>query len=557
VGARSDGVAAVLVVAWRKPEPPCRDGDAGYLKIAATLLANALADETRRDPQPALPDAIVASIAHPVVVVDRSGIIVSVNAAWTAFATLHRFAPPDSSTVGMSYLDLSWHAGAGRSAGGVTLKEAVEAVCRGMSDEFVTMCTCDLPGGERWWMITVTRLRHAHGGAVVEHVPLSHQAIEHLAQGIGNRLFERLADAAPVPIWISAADGTLLYANQHWSLSDGDGVASKRRRAWTDAIHPDDRRRVVELFRSALARREAFVTELRVTSTDGSYRWCSCRAAPRYTAAGELDSYVGVCPDATGQHQWETAFTHVAGKLVAAQESERIRIARELHDDLGQQTAVVASKLDMLMAECPVRDAGLISRIGEIQSGVHEMAVAIHTLSHQLHPAKLRLLGLVPTLDALCRDESTAGGVAVRFESTDAPGDLPEDTALCLFRVAQEAVRNATKHSGATHIEVVLSATGAQLVLEVSDNGAGFNPLAPSAGLGLMTMRERVQLVRGVLTVKASHPHGTTIRIAVPATHQPDATPHRPTVAPARPRAAFPAPPVRRVSASRGPRSNG
>jgi signal transduction histidine kinase len=210
---------------------------------------------------------------------------------------------------------------------------------------------------------------------------------------------------------------------------------------------------------------------------------------------------------------WKSAFDRVAGKLVAAQESERIRIARELHDDLGQQTAVLASKLDILVQK---GEKGFRTGISEIQSRVQELATTIHNLSHQLHPAKLRLLGLVQTLAALCRDESFSSGVAIRFSSVDVPRQLPEDVALCLFRVAQEGVRNALKHSGATTIDVALAATASQIVLHVSDNGSGFNPLARSAGLGLLTMRERVQLVRGVLSMQPARPHGSTLRIVVP-----------------------------------------
>jgi signal transduction histidine kinase len=250
---------------------------------------------------------------------------------------------------------------------------------------------------------------------------------------------------------------------------------------------------------------------------------------------------------------WKLAFDQVAGKLVASQEAERIRIARELHDDLGQQTAVLASKLDIL-AQTRTVSQRMRSGLSEIRTRVQEIATSIHALSHQLHPAKLRLLGLVRTLEALCRDESIGSGVTVRFESTHVPRHLAEDITLCLFRVAQEGIRNALKHSGATIIDVSLTATAAQIVLQVSDNGAGFNPLVRSAGLGLLTMRERVLLVRGVLSVHPSQPGGTTILTVVPLVPEQGVRPQPELAGAAAPlRAAARVPVARRASAVQDP----
>jgi signal transduction histidine kinase len=305
------------------------------------------------------------------------------------------------------------------------------------------------------------------------------------------------------------------------------------------------------MFRRACQGRRGFDVELRVRSGDGSYRWWRCTAAPHYTAAGEVDWYIGVCSDASGQRRWKSAFEEVAGKLVAAQEAERIHIARELHDDLGQQTAVLGSKVDMLQGghrptlqtqRTPQRET-----VRQIRSAVDQIAATIHALSHRLHPAKLRLLGLVPTLESLCRDESIASGVEIRFGASDLPGKLSDPMELCLFRVAQEGVRNALRHSGATTVDVGLAGKGAQVILTVADNGSGFDPSSTSQGLGLFTMRERVELVGGELTLVSSREKGTTITIVVPLGGEPDAASEN-----GLPPAVSPAPPL--VSgASRGP----
>jgi signal transduction histidine kinase len=137
-------------------------------------------------------------------------------------------------------------------------------------------------------------------------------------------------------------------------------------------------------------------------------------------------------------------------------------------------------------------------------------------LSHQLHPAKLRLLGLVQTLDGLCRELSQQAGVDVRFLGNGIPPEVPEPTALCIFRVAQEALQNALKHSGASRIEVSLAAEASGLTLCVADNGRGFDPLAAEGrGIGFLTMRERVELSGGTFHIDGGS-GGTTICATLP-----------------------------------------
>ena len=504
---RAPGVMAVLMVTWPEGNPAVDESGGRQLRIATALLSQALPIVPLPATRAELSEAMTASVASRIALVDRGGVIVGMNAAWTEFAARHGEAF-QSLSIGMNYLDICRRAAAVGNAEARAVIAGLDAVCRGSSETFSATYTCDVPGEERWWIATIAPLRHAPGGAVIEHIPLSHPAVDDLAQRLGRQEFERLAEAAPVPVWTATRDGQLSYSNDQWP-STPDAPAG---RMWTEPIHPDDRERASAVFRLAVAQRRPFHAELRVRATDGSYRWWSCRAAPRYASTGELEGYVGVCSDAMMTRTWKSAFDHVAGKLVAAQESERKRIARELHDDLGQQTAVLASKLQMLAGPGATYERQMV----EIKSRVQELATTIHNLSHQLHPAKLRLLGLVRTLAALCRDESLASGVAVRFAAVDVPRDLPEDIALCLFRVAQEGVRNALKHSGATTIDVFLSWKASELILQVSDNGSGFDGLAGFAGLGLLTMRERVQLVGGALSVQPHRPRGTTIRIVLP-----------------------------------------
>jgi signal transduction histidine kinase len=233
-------------------------------------------------------------------------------------------------------------------------------------------------------------------------------------------------------------------------------------------------------------------------------------------------------PDAGGEeiHGSEgsvAAGAHVAAllalraKFVAAQESERRRLARELHDDLGQQVALLLLKLDMATGDRQLSPTRLLVTLSETGDGLRRLATAIQDLSHDLYPGRLRLLGLEETLRALCSEVSAASHAQIRFHSDGLPSGVSEEAALSLVRVAQEALRNALKHSEARIIDVLLTATASQLTLRIADDGGGFDSVASQlAGIGLLTMRERVELLGGRLIVTTAPACGTTIEAIVP-----------------------------------------
>ena len=196
-------------------------------------------------------------------------------------------------------------------------------------------------------------------------------------------------------------------------------------------------------------------------------------------------------------------------RLLQAQEVERSRIARELHDDVGQQVALLAIDLEQLnhLKKNPNRGADELTR--EALARTQDVAKSVHDLSHRLHPAKLRLIGLIPALHSLQR-ELASPGLSVTFTHQDIPASLPYDLSLCLFRVVQEALQNVVKHSNARNVAVDLSLEGTDLRLTIVDDGVGFEyETAIGRGLGLVSMRERLESAGGVLTIR-SHPSGGT-----------------------------------------------
>ncbi len=213
----------------------------------------------------------------------------------------------------------------------------------------------------------------------------------------------------------------------------------------------------------------------------------------------------------------EAALASMSRRLIEAQEQERTRIARELHDDIGQRLALLAVELQQLQQD-PPNLPEVRSRMGELQKQTAEIATDIQTLSHELHSAKLEYLGIAAAMRGFCQEFEEQTKVKIDFKSHDLPSPLSPDISLCLFRVLQEALHNSAKHSGVRHVEVGLWGTPDEIHLTVSDSGAGFDSEAAkeARGLGLISMEERLKLLKGTFSIESQPKRGTTIRARVP-----------------------------------------
>jgi PAS domain S-box-containing protein len=221
--------------------------------------------------------------------------------------------------------------------------------------------------------------------------------------------------------------------------------------------------------------------------------------------------------DITQRKLAEAALASVGGRLIEAQEQERRRIARELHDDVGQRLALLAIGLAQLQQSRP-NSSELPSRIGELQKQTSEITADIQSLSHELHSSKLQYLGIAAALRGFCQEFGEQQKVEIDFKTHDLPIPLSPDISLCFFRILQQALHNAAKHSGVRHFEVRLWGTPEEIHLTVSDHGAGFDIEAAKAspGLGLISMEERLKLLKGTLFIESQLQRGTTIHGRVP-----------------------------------------
>ena len=198
--------------------------------------------------------------------------------------------------------------------------------------------------------------------------------------------------------------------------------------------------------------------------------------------------------------------------LLRAQETERARIARELHDDICQRMLLLIIDLESLH-----RARTGVGPTAEALAAARDVATSLHDLSHRLHPTKLRLVGLVAALEQLC-EESSRAGMTIGFTHDHVPLKLAPDVMLCVFRVVQEAVQNAIKHSGARRLSVHVSEAEGVLTLSVADDGVGFDlDAAWHKGVGLSSISERLEAIGGTLQVRSHPGGGTQLTAVVPA----------------------------------------
>ena len=288
---------------------------------------------------------------------------------------------------------------------------------------------------------------------------------------------------------------------------------------WMEHLHPNDLQRILHM-RDQLhdGRLDRFSVEYRYLHPADGERWIRHLAgvARRDANTRAVRTY-GVLRDITDRKQVEDELQELSRLLIRAHEEERALLARELHDDVTQRLAVLA--IDVGRAELATPDGAQATAMRSVREGLVRLSEDIHSLAYQLHPSVLDELGLAEALRAECDRLRRRSSFGLSLELDPLPAAIANDSALCLFRVAQEALNNVIRHAGARAAVVTLRQVEGGLLLAVRDDGVGFD--AASAGkrrsLGLASMRERVRLVDGTLDIESTPGRGTEIVAWVPA----------------------------------------
>lgn len=329
--------------------------------------------------------------------------------------------------------------------------------------------------------------------------------------------FSLAVDNAPVMIWMSDTSKGCTYFNHGWLAFTGRPLNEELGDGWVGGVHPADAERCVADYSAAFVAREKFQLEYRLRRFDGDYRWILDYGVPRYGPDGTFRGYIGSCIDVTDARRTEQELKELSSRLIDAQESERQRIARELHDDFSQQLTLLALELAKLNTHAG-RDPKVEALVLTLEARIRRLAMALNSRAHQLHSSHLDTLGLPSAIQGFCRDFSEQYEIAVDFRQKSIPSPLPSNISLCLFRIVQEGLQNIAKHSRTRNCWIDLAGEGGEILLRIADSGVGFDPASPPGrtGIGMISMRERLRLVNGNIRVLSSPAKGTRLEVRVP-----------------------------------------
>jgi PAS domain S-box-containing protein len=291
-------------------------------------------------------------------------------------------------------------------------------------------------------------------------------------------------------------------------------------------VHPEDKASLEIALAKLNVDRPFLHITYRIIRTDGTVTWLQRNSRAYFNEHGQLQRVVGMIMDVTERKLAEEALSTVSKRLIQAQEQERTRIARELHDDINQRLAILQVEISQMREELPSTQDDLREHLERLRIRLSDTSNEIQAISHGLHSSKLEYLGLVPACRGFCKEVAELQKIRIQFEADDVPSIVPEDVSLALFRVLQESLQNAIKYSRAEHFEVRLRGTSSELQLTVRDDGIGFDVGAAvtNRGLGLISMRERVGLVGGTILITSEPMHGTEVKVRIPVVGITDTT---------------------------------
>jgi len=283
-------------------------------------------------------------------------------------------------------------------------------------------------------------------------------------------------------------------------------------------LFPDDKETYRDTMRSLTSENPTFRAVFRLRRPDGSILWLEKFGRALFDQDGKIVKVYGFATDVTEVRESERVLRELIGRLIATQEEERRRIARELHDHIGQELALLCVQAQRIASGKSEPSNAPRNEAHDLHRRVKDIATDVSKLSHRLHATELDFLGLAPSAERLCHDFSNQYGLPVDFTSKNVPPKLDINKTRCFFRVLQEALQNVAKHSRATHVTVQLEKASNQLVLNVIDNGIGFDTekVRFGSGFGLVSIRERLRLVGGRFTLTSRSGESTTLAAFVP-----------------------------------------
>jgi two-component system, chemotaxis family, CheB/CheR fusion protein len=475
---------------------------------------------------------------------DLSNLLNSVNIPVVMLGndlTIRMFTPPAERLMRLRIADV------GRPIGEIRLAITLEDIEPLLQEVLDTLATRELDVQDRtgrWYLLRLRPYRTADNkieGVVlllldIDEMKRSQDALEQTRD-----FANTVVDAVQVPVVVLDEDLRISTANAAFRSLSGFSSADLERHAFSELLTllwdwPDLRGQLAEL----VAKRNGAVLELEHEMSRPSLR--NFRLVARAIFAEGRPAVLIAIEDVTAQKQAERFLASdrdrlagqvrsaaevlgqtreelrsLAGRLFNSQEEERRRVSRELHDDVSQKLAYLEIEIERLRQNPPVEIEKVQAALTNLRDRAGALSHEVRALSHQLHPSTLEHLGLAAALKSLVEEFGERERMVATFRTSSAPQDVPPEVATALYRIAQEALRNAAKHAGRTHVKVWLEGTESGIQLSIRDFGEGFDLQGPQRrGLGFVSMEERARLVGGTLSIESELGHGTAVTVTVP-----------------------------------------
>jgi len=337
-----------------------------------------------------------------------------------------------------------------------------------------------------------------------------------------------IIDTIPTMAWTVRPDGAVDFVNQRWldytGLSFEEEIEEPNR-----AVHPEDLPRVMEKWLADMAVGKPSEDEMRLRQADGNYRWFLVRTVPLRDELGNIIKWFGTSTEIEDRKQAEDALRRsldelraLAARLQSVREEERTRVARQIHDELGQALTAIKLESASLIRELPGEAKQRSNRAESIAKLADETIQAVRRISAELRPGILDDLGLAPAVEWVAEEFQTRTGTKVQITLPAVDLAIDREHATALFRILQEILTNVARHANATQVNVRLVKEESVLILEVHDNGKGVSTedLSSRRSLGILGMRERALLLGGELAISGSPAFGTTVTVRIPAAYR-------------------------------------
>src|ERR1700680_723737 len=374
--------------------------------------------------------------------------------------------------------------------------------------------------------LTISPVRDSSGlviGAskVARDITAQKQAEQALRES--EQRFRVITDASPVMVWMAGTDKLCYYFNKGWLDFVGRTLEQESGNGWAENVHPEDFDRCLQIYVANFDARRSFEMEYRMRHHTGQYRWILDRGVPRYAPDGTFEGYVGGCLDIHDQKEAaeKVRIADDMTRLMKAQDEERRRIARELHDSAGQTLAVLGMSLAQLVRRAESIAPELAREGKAIEAMVQQLHREIRTTSYLLHPPLLDESGLASALTLYVDGLAERSHVAITLDVSDNVGRLPSDLELAIFRLVQECLTNIYRHSGSKTAHIRVAREGESIRTEVQDHGKGISPerlleiQSHGAGVGIRGIRERIRQFHGEMKME-SNGSGTSVIVSIP-----------------------------------------